>query len=142
MSDDNPFERLFAGRWVFIRGVPAMKFLPPEGPPEIVLVPAPDILAELGHAPEARKPGSLLVGFAAETEPDPQRLADLAKEKRAAKGADVIVANDVGSPDSGFEVHTNRAVIAAPDGLHDVGLVSKNALARALIDEIVELLTR
>jgi GTP-binding protein len=35
MSDDNSLERLFAGRWVFIRGVPAMKFLPPEGPPEI-----------------------------------------------------------------------------------------------------------
>lgn len=26
---------LFAGAWVFIRGVPSMKFLPPEGPPEI-----------------------------------------------------------------------------------------------------------
>ena len=26
---------IFASPWVFIRGVPAMKFLPPEGPPEI-----------------------------------------------------------------------------------------------------------
>ena len=26
---------LFAGGWEFIRGVPSMKFLPPEGPPEI-----------------------------------------------------------------------------------------------------------
>lgn len=26
---------LFTGKWIFIRGVPAMKFLPPEGPPEI-----------------------------------------------------------------------------------------------------------
>ena len=113
-----------------------------EGPPEIVLIPAPDILAELGHADGVRKPGGLLVGFAAETEPDPARLAELAQDKRASKGADVIVANDVGSPDSGFEVHTNRAVIAAPDGIHDVGLVTKNALARALIDEIVQLLGR
>jgi GTP-binding protein len=28
-------EGLFARPWVFIRGVPSMKFLPPEGPPEI-----------------------------------------------------------------------------------------------------------
>jgi phosphopantothenoylcysteine decarboxylase/phosphopantothenate--cysteine ligase len=42
-----------------------------EGPPAIALVPTPDILAELGAAPEARKPGSVLVGFAAETEPIP-----------------------------------------------------------------------
>ena len=26
---------LFSRPWIFIRGVPAMKFLPPEGPPEI-----------------------------------------------------------------------------------------------------------
>ena len=32
---ETSFERFFAGNWVFIRGVPAMKFLPPEGPPEI-----------------------------------------------------------------------------------------------------------
>jgi GTP-binding protein len=34
-DNDTSFERLFSGNWVFIRGVPAMKFLPPEGPPEI-----------------------------------------------------------------------------------------------------------
>lgn len=115
----------------------AAKLKKAEGPPDIVLVPAPDILAELGHHPELRKPGSLLVGFAAETEPDPAGLARVAEDKRAAKGADVIVANDVSSPDSGFEVPTNRAVIATAEGIHDIGLVTKNALARALIDEVV-----
>lgn len=34
-NDDDTLARYFAGNWVFIRGVPAMKFLPPEGPPEI-----------------------------------------------------------------------------------------------------------
>ena len=82
----------------------------------------------------------MVVGFAAETEPDPERLAELATSKRASKKADVIVANDVGSPDSGFEVHTNRAVIAAADGITDVGLVTKKALARALVDKVVALL--
>jgi len=110
------------------------------GPPDIHLEPTPDILSELGHTEGARKAGGILVGFAAETQPDPVALTALAEEKRASKGADIIVANDVSSPDSGFEVPTNRAVIAGPDGLVDVGLVTKRALAEALIDHISSLL--
>ena len=112
-----------------------------EGPPQIQLVPTPDILSELGNSDGVRKPGGILVGFAAETEPDPSALGRLAEDKRRTKGADLIVANDVSSPDSGFEVPTNRAVIAAPDGITDVGLVTKKALAEALVDKIAELLT-
>ena len=108
-----------------------------EGPPPIHLVPTPDILAELGATPSLRKPGSVLVGFAAETEPDVAKLTDLAQAKLASKGADLIVANDVSSHDSGFEVPTNRAVIASATDVEDVGLVSKRALARALIDRVV-----
>ena len=111
------------------------------GPPEIRLVPTPDILAELGASPAARKPGGILVGFAAETEPDPARLADLALKKLEGKKADLIVANDVGSRDSGFDVPTNRAVIASSEGVTDVGLVTKGALASALVDRISELLS-
>lgn len=106
------------------------------GPPDITLVPTPDILQELGTTDGLRKPGGLLVGFAAETEPDPKRLAEVAQDKRRSKGADMIVANDVSSPDSGFNVPTNRAVIADEASVLDVGLVSKKALARALIDRI------
>jgi phosphopantothenoylcysteine decarboxylase / phosphopantothenate---cysteine ligase len=118
----------------------ASKLKKAKGPPEVRLVPTADILAELGHSPELRKPGSILVGFAAETEDDAARLAELAVQKQSAKGADVIVANDVQSSDSGFDVPTNRAVIAGPDGVKEVGLVSKEKLAEALIDEIVTLL--
>ena len=108
-----------------------------DGPPAIHLVPTPDILAELGATSSLRKPGSVLVGFAAETEPDVAKLTELARGKLTAKGADLIVANDVSSHDSGFEVPTNRAVIASPTGVEDVGLVTKRALARALIDRVV-----
>ena len=111
-----------------------------EGPPEITLEPTPDILAELGAHPEIRKPGSVLVGFAAETEEDVDELKSLARHKLASKGADMIVANEVGTHDSGFGVRTNRAVIATADGVVDVGLVSKEALAAALIDRVVEFL--
>jgi phosphopantothenoylcysteine decarboxylase / phosphopantothenate---cysteine ligase len=112
-----------------------------EGPPQIRLVPTHDILAELGSSPQLRKPGGILVGFAAETESDPGSLARVAVEKRISKGADLLVANDVGSSDSGFGVPTNRAVMAGPDGVTDVGLVTKAALARALIDKVVDLLS-
>lgn len=110
------------------------------GPPEITLVPTADILAELGSKPEARKPGAILVGFAAETEPDAGGLTALALKKLDKKKADLIVANDVGSGDSGFDVPTNRAVIASRDGVIDVGLVTKDALATALMDHIADLL--
>jgi phosphopantothenoylcysteine decarboxylase/phosphopantothenate--cysteine ligase len=110
------------------------------GPPEIRLVPTIDILATLGSHPELRKPGGILVGFAAETEPDPTRLAALAEEKRVAKGADMIVANEVGVPDSGFRAETNRAVIATTAGLEDLGLVGKTSLAEILLDHVVRLL--
>ncbi len=108
------------------------------GPPDISLVPTPDILAELGSTPSLRKPGSLLVGFAAETEQDPRRLSELAVEKLRSKGADLIVANEVGSNDSGFGSRTNRAVIASSEGVADIGLVTKDALAAALVDTIAE----
>jgi phosphopantothenoylcysteine decarboxylase/phosphopantothenate--cysteine ligase len=111
-----------------------------EGPPNVTLVPTADILAELGADPGLRKAGGVLVGFAAETEPDPGRLAELARSKLESKGADVIVANDVSSPDSGFEVPTNRAVIADRRGVTDVGLVTKTQLAKAVADEIARMI--
>jgi phosphopantothenoylcysteine decarboxylase / phosphopantothenate---cysteine ligase len=110
------------------------------GPPEITLEPTPDILAELGAHPELRKPGSVLVGFAAETEEDVEELKSLARHKLQTKGADMIVANEVGTHDSGFGLRTNRAVIATSDEVVDVGLVSKEALAGALIDRVVDFL--
>ena len=111
-----------------------------EGPPEITLEPTPDILAELGVHHEIRKPGSVLVGFAAETEENVEELKSLARRKLETKGADMIVANEVGTHDSGFGVRTNRAVIATTDGVVDVGLVSKQALAAALVDRVAEFL--
>ena len=113
-----------------------------DGPPDVELVPTPDILKELGSDTSTRKPGSILVGFAAETESDPSKLASLASKKRDAKKTDLIVANDVGSNDSGFGARTNRAVIAGPDGITDVGLVTKTALAEALVEKVAELIER
>ncbi|HEV3364975.1 MAG TPA: phosphopantothenoylcysteine decarboxylase, partial [Acidimicrobiia bacterium] len=99
------------------------------GPPEIVLEPTTDILAELGR----KKSTQYLVGFAAETE----RLVEQAAAKMAAKRVDLMVANDVAVPGSGFEVDTNRAVLIAPDGTtQPLPQMAKIDLADAIWDRV------
>jgi phosphopantothenoylcysteine decarboxylase / phosphopantothenate---cysteine ligase len=99
------------------------------GPPEIVLEPTTDILAELGR----KKTAQYLVGFAAETE----RLVEQAAAKMAAKRVDLMVANDVTAPGSGFEVDTNRAVLIAPDGsVQELPQMPKIELADAIWDRV------
>ena len=99
------------------------------GPPEIVLEPTTDILAELGR----KKSTQYLVGFAAETE----RLVEQAAAKMSAKRVDLMVANDVTAPGSGFEVDTNRAVLIAPDGsTRELPQMAKIELADAIWDRV------
>jgi len=78
------------------------------GLPELLLEPTPDILRELGE----RKGHRVLVGFAAETED----LEMAGRAKLREKRLDLIVVNEVGTPDTGFEADTNRAMILAADG--------------------------
>jgi len=66
-----------------------LKKAPGSPPPTLTLTPNPDILAELS-APGPSRP-RLVVGFAAETD----RVLEHARAKRARKGCDWIVANDV-----------------------------------------------
>jgi phosphopantothenoylcysteine decarboxylase/phosphopantothenate--cysteine ligase len=99
---------------------------------ELSLVRTRDILAELG----ARTPRPFLVGFAAETE----GLVANAREKRARKGADLIVANHVGRPGTGFESERNAAVLLDRDGGSiEVPEVSKRELAEAVWDRVLAL---
>jgi phosphopantothenoylcysteine decarboxylase/phosphopantothenate--cysteine ligase len=105
------------------------------GPPEIVLEPTTDILAELGR----KKFMQYLVGFAAETE----RLVEQAAAKMAAKRVDLMVANDVTAPGSGFEVDTNRAVLITPDGIaRELPQMRKIELADAIWDTVAPELGR
>jgi phosphopantothenoylcysteine decarboxylase/phosphopantothenate--cysteine ligase len=102
-----------------------------DGAPEIVLEPTPDILAGLGAR---KRPGQVLVGFAAETD---QLLAN-AESKLRRKHLDLIVANDVSAAGVGFSHDTNAVTLLRP-GMHprEVGLANKLAIASAVIDEIV-----
>ena len=65
-----------------------------------------DIAAELGRR---KRPGQLLVGFAAET----QNVLENAQKKMAEKNLDMIVSNDVLAPGAGFAVDTNAVTIMA-----------------------------
>jgi phosphopantothenoylcysteine decarboxylase / phosphopantothenate---cysteine ligase len=101
------------------------------GAPQVRLEPTVDVLAALG---ERRRPGTTIVGFAAETDD----LRANAAAKLAAKGADLIVANDVSAPGAGFEHDTNEVVILGADGsTREVALASKRAVADAVLDAVL-----
>jgi phosphopantothenoylcysteine decarboxylase/phosphopantothenate--cysteine ligase len=101
-----------------------------DGVPDVVLEPTSDILAALSRR---RRPGQILVGFAAET----RDVAARAAAKLADKGIDVIVANDVSAPGVGFEHDTNAVVIITADGSkYEVGLTDKHTVARAVLDVV------
>jgi phosphopantothenoylcysteine decarboxylase/phosphopantothenate--cysteine ligase len=110
-----------------------------EGSLTLELEPTEDILAEAGLRARtvddpARRP--VLVGFAAET-----GSLDRAPDKLRRKGADLLVANDVGEPGSGFGTDTNRVVILRADGSRDdLPLLPKREVADRLLDRVVALL--
>jgi phosphopantothenoylcysteine decarboxylase / phosphopantothenate---cysteine ligase len=116
--------------------VEASKMKKESGPPELKLVPTPDILGELG----ADKRDRILVGFAAETTGDLERAA---RRKLEAKHLDLVVVNRVGREGTGFGSETNEAAILATDG-RDVGMRAwtKDDLATVLCDRLAELLRR
>jgi len=97
--------------------------------PPLALAENPDILATLAKSPH--RPG-LLIGFAAETED----VVAHATTKRARKGADWIVANDVSGDVMGGDANTVHIVTA--HGTEDWAAMPKPAVARALVDRIAD----
>ena len=111
-----------------------------DGTPEVILEPTSDILAALGAR---RRPGQVLVGFAAETAGPDQgadHLRRYALDKLAAKGADLVVANDVAAPGVGFTHDTNAVLIVGTAGYErDVPLATKTEVAAAVVDAIIQI---
>jgi phosphopantothenoylcysteine decarboxylase/phosphopantothenate--cysteine ligase len=102
-----------------------------DGVPELVLEPTPDILAALG---QARRPGQVLVGFAAETE----ELAVRAAAKLRSKGVDLVVANDVSAAGVGFAHDTNAVTIISSTATKELPLAAKRQIAEAVLDAALE----
>lgn len=96
----------------------------------VTLVPNPDIAAEMG---KRKRPGQITIGFAAET----NDFVAHAQDKLTRKNLDLIVANQVGTTDSGFGTDTNRAWLLKPGQPPDaLPLLTKEALATRIFDAI------
>jgi phosphopantothenoylcysteine decarboxylase / phosphopantothenate---cysteine ligase len=103
-------------------------------PPPIELAENPDILAALAKRRRDDGPdGQVIVGFAAETDPD----LDAARAKLARKGCDLLVVNQVGNG-HGFGAGENEWLVLAAEGtVTGISRRSKDALA----DEVLALVT-
>ena len=103
------------------------------GVPALVLTENPDILASLAQHNQRPR---LLIGFAAETE----KILEHAQAKRAKKGCDWIVANDVsgdvmGGENNAFHIVTEAGVESWPESPKDV-------IARKLMEKIADALAK
>jgi phosphopantothenoylcysteine decarboxylase/phosphopantothenate--cysteine ligase len=107
-----------------------------DGPMTLTLQRTPDILAELARQRSRLASGvPILVGFAAETGDAEVR----ARDKRARKGVDLMVANDVSRPETGFDVATNAVTLIDAEGERVVPLQSKERVAAAILDRVEQL---
>jgi phosphopantothenoylcysteine decarboxylase / phosphopantothenate---cysteine ligase len=102
------------------------------GPMTLALEPTEDILAEVVRR---RRPGQLIVGFAAETE----SLMENGRAKLLRKGADAIVVNDVAGETTGIDSDLNAATFLTPNTSIDLPEMTKRKLADRILDEIVSL---
>jgi phosphopantothenoylcysteine decarboxylase / phosphopantothenate---cysteine ligase len=108
---------------------------PKNGAPwALTLEPTEDILARLA---ENRRAGQILVGFAAD-----RGEAGLARarEKLARKRVDLVVFNDVGRGDIGFDAADNEVVIIEAGSEHALAKNSKDRIAAAIVERAEELL--
>ena len=96
------------------------------------LAPTEDILAEVARR---RRPGQLIVGFAAETE---NRMEN-GRAKLLRKGADAIVVNDVSREGTGFDADNNAATFLTATTSIEMHEMPKRDLADRILDEIVAL---
>lgn len=96
-----------------------------------------DILAAVAERRSRSGHPRVVIGFAAET----QDVIANAREKLTRKALSLIVANDVSTADSGFEAETNRVTLLdAAGGVETLPLMSKAAVAEAVIDRLTVLL--
>ena len=99
----------------------------------------PDILSALSKQRMQSNHPEVVVGFAAET----QDLLANAEAKLKSKRLDLIAANNVSSPGSGFGVDTNQVTLLYPDGqATPLPSMTKNEVAESIIAEVVKLLRK
>jgi phosphopantothenoylcysteine decarboxylase/phosphopantothenate--cysteine ligase len=112
------------------------------GPPSpMALERTADVLAEVVAARASEGRHQVVVGFAAETGDESGSVLDHARAKLARKGCDLLVVNEVGDGKA-FEVDHNEVVVLGRDGsLTEVPQGSKRAVAEAIWDSVLPLLS-
>ena len=98
---------------------------------ELKLVENPDVAAMVGSK---KRPGQVLVAFAAET----QNLSENAAKKLNKKNVDFIVGNDVTRPGAGFDVDTNIITIFDRSGAIELPMMKKTEVADKILDYVLK----
>jgi phosphopantothenoylcysteine decarboxylase/phosphopantothenate--cysteine ligase len=102
------------------------------GPITLEFEPTEDILREVVAS---KRSGTLVIGFAAETE----NLLEHGRDKLLRKGADAIVLNDVSRPGLGFDSDRNAATFLTPRTAIELPEMTKHELANRILDETIAL---
>ncbi|HUY95897.1 MAG TPA: bifunctional phosphopantothenoylcysteine decarboxylase/phosphopantothenate--cysteine ligase CoaBC [Terracidiphilus sp.] len=102
------------------------------GPMTVEFEPTEDILAEVVRR---RRPGQLIVGFAAET----ANIMESGRAKLLKKGADAIVVNDVSREGVGMDADENAATFLTLQTALEMPRMSKRKLADRILDEVLAL---
>jgi len=92
---------------------------------------SPDIIAAAGK----KKKKLFIIGFAAET----GQKTENAKKKLKEKNIDMIIFNDVTEAGSGFDVDTNKVMIIGGEKEISLPVLSKDAVADAILDRMVKI---
>jgi len=109
--------------------MPAGQKMKRSGPITLEFEPTEDILCDIAAR---KRQGTLVIGFAAETE-DP---LEHARGKLQSKGADAIVLNDVSRPGIGFDSERNAVTFLTPATAIEFPEMSKRELAGRILDEV------
>lgn len=116
---------------------PAKTKLKRLGRPGLVLELAPTVDVLAGVLSK-RRDDQVVVGFAAETAAEPERLLSLGIEKLQAKGCDWLVVNDVSAGQT-FGAAENQGYLLGADGKTiELALASKDAIAVEILTNITE----
>jgi phosphopantothenoylcysteine decarboxylase/phosphopantothenate--cysteine ligase len=110
---------------------------PPTPPAPIALEQTTDVIAALAAR---RRPGQVLVGFAAE---HGTGAVDYGRSKLERKRLDAVVVNDISEPGIGFDASDNEVVILSSDGITtEVPRTAKARVAGAVLDEVERLMLK
>ncbi|GAB4486639.1 MAG: bifunctional phosphopantothenoylcysteine decarboxylase/phosphopantothenate--cysteine ligase CoaBC [Anaerolineales bacterium] len=105
-----------------------------DGLPQIELIPAPDILAEVASRRASLPRLKAVIGFAAES----RDLLENAAAKLSAKKLDFIAANDISASDAGFSAENNRITLLFASGeRQSLPLMSKFQAAEAILTQLL-----